>query len=231
MLVVPFANVLVVAAHLGRRLGYSGELLRRCVSRWLGTAAPAALAVSVLLGSSRSRSSLPGGIFVVHSRRRNAAIVTRVSAPLRREWCLAMEAAVGKKKTQGRQVRLELSSRRQRSRRLLLWIPLRRIPFGVVLAQIAGVDRWALLAALLGVECLDARSGAALVGDLCSALGMPRPLRTTYPLSLIGLFFGQALPAAIGGDVVRAWLGCKTGLSACPFQSPASWRTASSGSS
>jgi glycosyltransferase 2 family protein len=83
----------------------------------------------------------------------------------------------------------------------------------VVLEQIVGVDRLALLGAFLLL------SAATLVAALrwsviLRALGSPRNIRVTYPLSLIGLFFGQALPAGVGGDVVRVWLGCKEGLSA-----------------
>ncbi len=78
--------------------------------------------------------------------------------------------------------------------------------------QIAGINRLALVAGLA------AFMGSTLVAALrwsliLSALKTPRGIGLTYPLSLIGIFFGQALPAGVGGDVVRGWLGCKSGLS------------------
>jgi uncharacterized protein (TIRG00374 family) len=94
---------------------------------------------------------------------------------------------------------------------VLLWLALRHVALGAVARQIATIAPAALVGALLIL------SGATLVAALrwsviLGALGMPRSLRVTYPLSLIGLFFGQALPAGVGGDVVRVWLGRKTGL-------------------
>ncbi len=40
------------------------------------------------------------------------------------------------------------------------------------------------------------------------AMPLPMSLKLTYT----GLFFGQALPATVGGDAVRAWLAARTGL-------------------
>jgi hypothetical protein len=38
------------------------------------------------------------------------------------------------------------------------------------------------------------------------------PLPTSLKLTYTGLFFGQVLPATVGGDAVRAWLAARTGL-------------------
>ncbi len=94
---------------------------------------------------------------------------------------------------------------------VLLWFPLRHVAIGTVFGQIALVDRQAILAALMAI--IASTVVAAIRWTLIlSALNAPRNMRVTYPLSLIGVFFGQALPAGVGGDVVRVWLACKTGL-------------------
>lgn len=94
---------------------------------------------------------------------------------------------------------------------VLLWLPLRHVALRAVIVQIAVVEKQAIAAALLAL--LAATFVAAMRWSfILAALKTPRALRITYPLSLIGIFFGQALPAGVGGDVVRAWLACKTGL-------------------
>ena len=42
--------------------------------------------------------------------------------------------------------------------------------------------------------------------------GANMPLALAVRLNFAGLFFGQVLPASVGGDVVRGWLGCRNGL-------------------
>lgn len=44
------------------------------------------------------------------------------------------------------------------------------------------------------------------------AVGLTLPLGQAVRLSLIGLFFGQVLPASVGSDAVRAWLAYRSGL-------------------
>src|SRR5579872_6074440 len=94
----------------------------------------------------------------------------------------------------------------------LLWLTLRHVALQAVVTQMGQVDRGALIMALL---TLFAATFIAAIrwAVILQALGNPRGPRITYPLSLIGLFFGQALPAGVGGDVIRAWFACKTGLS------------------
>lgn len=94
---------------------------------------------------------------------------------------------------------------------ILLWIPLRHVALGAVLAQIATIDRTPLIIALLALA-LASFVAAIRWSTILGALLTPRSLSVTYPLSLIGVFFGQALPAGIGGDVVRAWLARRTGM-------------------
>lgn len=94
---------------------------------------------------------------------------------------------------------------------VLLWLTLRHVALRAVLAQMAVIDRGWVLAALL-ILAASTFVAAFRWSVILTALSMPRGLRVTYPLSLIGLFFGQALPSGVGGDVMRVWLGCRTGL-------------------
>jgi glycosyltransferase 2 family protein len=94
---------------------------------------------------------------------------------------------------------------------VLLWIPLRHVAVGAVFAQIAIIDRAGLILALFALA-FASFVAALRWSTILSALLTPRSLSITYPLSLIGIFFGQALPAGIGGDVVRAWLARRTGM-------------------
>jgi glycosyltransferase 2 family protein len=94
---------------------------------------------------------------------------------------------------------------------VLLWLPLRHVALDTVLIQIAAVDWKTLLGAFL-ILAATTLAVAQRWSVILRALGMPRGLGLTYPLTLIGLFFGQALPAGVGGDVVRVWLGHKAGL-------------------
>ena len=95
---------------------------------------------------------------------------------------------------------------------VLLWLPLRHVAVGAVMNQMATINYLSLLAGLaafVGSTLVAALRWSLILG----ALKTPRAIGLTYPLSLIGIFFGQALPAGVGGDVVRVWLGCKSGLS------------------
>jgi glycosyltransferase 2 family protein len=96
---------------------------------------------------------------------------------------------------------------------VLLWLPLHHIPLGTVLAQIMAMNWADVIGALIA---LSASTAVAAIrwSVILRTLGTPRSPRITYPLSLIGLFFGQALPAGLGGDAVRAWLACRTGIPA-----------------
>lgn len=96
---------------------------------------------------------------------------------------------------------------------VLLWLPLRNVPLATVVSQIVAMD-WQNVAGALVALSASTAIAAMRWSFILGALGTPRSFRTTYPLSLIGLFFGQALPAAVGGDAVRAWLACRTGISA-----------------
>lgn len=47
---------------------------------------------------------------------------------------------------------------------------------------------------------------------LAARAGSPLSFGLALQLNFAGLFFGQVLPASVGGDVVRGWLACRAGL-------------------
>jgi uncharacterized membrane protein YbhN (UPF0104 family) len=51
---------------------------------------------------------------------------------------------------------------------------------------------------------------------LARRAGAQMTYRLALQLTFAGLFFGQVLPASIGGDVVRGWLGARNGLALQP---------------
>jgi uncharacterized membrane protein YbhN (UPF0104 family) len=94
---------------------------------------------------------------------------------------------------------------------LLAWL-LHRIDLAPLLTRLGGLDtRFAITAiALMMVQLL-------LTGWRWSAIarliGAPITPEATVRLTLIGQFFNQTLPSAIGGDAVRAWLAQREGMS------------------
>lgn len=54
---------------------------------------------------------------------------------------------------------------------------------------------------------------------LAKRAGADMPYGLALKLTLAGLFFGQVLPASIGGDVVRGWFGTRNGLAWKPVVS------------
>ena len=94
----------------------------------------------------------------------------------------------------------------------LLWLALRHVELRTLLQQIASIDRQAIVYALVTFS-LSIFVAALRWTTILIALKNQRPVSVTYPISLIGAFFGQALPAGVGGDVVRVWLATRSGLS------------------
>jgi glycosyltransferase 2 family protein len=94
---------------------------------------------------------------------------------------------------------------------VLLWLPLRHVALRAVLAEMSAVDVRAILISLL-ILCSSTLIAAIRWSVILRAIEMPRRVWSTYPMTLIGLFFSQALPAGLGGDAVRIWLGWRTGL-------------------
>ena len=93
---------------------------------------------------------------------------------------------------------------------LLLFL-LNKVQIAPVLGRFADADVAPMLAAFavfLGQMALTALRYAR-VGD---ALGAPMDSATALRLVLVGHFFGQALPSAVGGDAVRIWMATRLGI-------------------
>jgi len=93
----------------------------------------------------------------------------------------------------------------------LLWFLLHKVRLGPVLERLAEADAAALLAAFAVFLFQMALTALryARVGD---ALGAPMDAATALRLVLVGHFFGQALPSAVGGDAVRIWMATRLGI-------------------
>ena len=94
---------------------------------------------------------------------------------------------------------------------LLVYV-LRKVDIAPVLAQIRTVDRqWAAVAlAVMSMQLVVVSWRWYLVNQLVSAR---MRFEQVFRLMLIGQFFNQVLPSAVGGDAVRAWLASREGVS------------------
>lgn len=87
-----------------------------------------------------------------------------------------------------------------------------RVSFAPLLERLERIDPlWlaAALAVFLGQLLLTGWRYALI----CRAIGAVLPTREAVRLVLIGQFFSQTLPSAIGGDAVRAWMTTRHGIS------------------
>lgn len=94
---------------------------------------------------------------------------------------------------------------------LLGWL-LHRIDLAPLLARVGSLDPALSLAAvaLMMAQLLLTGWRWALIAR---TIGAPLTREATIRLTLIGQFFNQTLPSAIGGDAVRAWLAQREGMS------------------
>lgn len=87
----------------------------------------------------------------------------------------------------------------------LLWYVASRIDFAESLSRIARLDPgWGILA--LAVIALVFLLGCTRWFAFLRVLGVKADYRLSLRLYLISMFFGQTLPASVGGDAVRIWL-------------------------
>ncbi len=93
----------------------------------------------------------------------------------------------------------------------LIAILFRNQNIGSVFTQILRIDPAALGLAIVALALIPPTL-ALRWSVILRAMATPRDFRTTFPLTMIGQFFNQALPSAVGGDVVRIWLLSKTGI-------------------
>ena len=94
---------------------------------------------------------------------------------------------------------------------LIVWL-LHRIDLVPLLQRMGSIDLIVTFAAIVVMlaQLLVAGWRWAMIGRI---IGTPLTRDTTIRLTLIGQFFNQTLPSAIGGDAVRAWLLSRQGPS------------------
>jgi uncharacterized membrane protein YbhN (UPF0104 family) len=93
----------------------------------------------------------------------------------------------------------------------LIWLLVRNRDLGGLAREMLAVEPLALAAAAAGLFALLLPQ-ALRWSAVLEAMGHPRGLRVSLPLTMIGLFFSQTLPTSIGGDGVRAWELHRDGL-------------------
>jgi glycosyltransferase 2 family protein len=95
---------------------------------------------------------------------------------------------------------------------LLGWL-LSRIDAAPLLARVGDIDPWltaAAIAVMMGQLLVTGWRWSLIARDI----GAPLSRAVIVRLTLIGQFFNQTLPSAIGGDAVRAWLAAREGIPA-----------------
>ncbi|OIQ92518.1 hypothetical protein GALL_255100 [mine drainage metagenome] len=92
-----------------------------------------------------------------------------------------------------------------------IWYLSRKVDLGAALGVCRGVHPGWLLAAMLlqGVQMLVCGGRWSLV---LRAARLAMPVFQATRLYMIGLFFGQVLPGAVGGDAIRVWKAHQNGL-------------------
>ncbi len=89
---------------------------------------------------------------------------------------------------------------------LLLWIVLRRVDLGELVALFGrGVDRWPLLMVGLALPALGLLTAACRWGLLLRPQGITARMPKLFAAHLVGSFFNQFFPSTIGGDLARSW--------------------------
>jgi uncharacterized protein (TIRG00374 family) len=95
---------------------------------------------------------------------------------------------------------------------LLGWL-LSRIDLGPVLVRLSRIDPFWTLAAVAIMTAQVLLTGWRW-GLIARAIDSPIGMEPALRLTLVGHFFSQTLPSAIGGDAVRAYLVTREGMSA-----------------
>lgn len=94
---------------------------------------------------------------------------------------------------------------------LLIWLVFRHQDVRALMDRMRMVNYSALAVGAGIFGCLTL-SLALRWSAILGALGYVSGPRFTFPLVLIGQFFNQALPSAVGGDALRVWLAYRSGL-------------------
>jgi len=98
----------------------------------------------------------------------------------------------------------------------LLYLALRKVNL-LDLASRINIASLGWIGAAIAVTFLQILMGVLRWCEIGAACGAPLPVRQAMRFNLIGTFFNQTLPSAIGGDAVRLWLVARAG---------AGWRAA-----
>lgn len=88
---------------------------------------------------------------------------------------------------------------------LLLWLLFRRIDYTATLRHLRDITPFTAIVGLL-LLCAAIALATARWKIVLRSIGQRLTKWSLFRLNLIGLFFNQALPSAIGGDGMRAWL-------------------------
>jgi glycosyltransferase 2 family protein len=99
----------------------------------------------------------------------------------------------------------------------LLYLALRKVDLLELATRINNLASFAWIAAAIAVTFLQIFVGVLRWREIGAECGAPLLTRQAMRYNLIGAFFNQTLPSAIGGDAVRLWLVARAG---------AGWRAA-----
>jgi glycosyltransferase 2 family protein len=99
----------------------------------------------------------------------------------------------------------------------LLYFALRKIDLLALFSRINNFGSLLWIAAAISVSFFQIFVGVLRWREISAECGAPLMLRQAMRYNVIGTFFNQTLPSAIGGDAVRLWLVARAG---------AGWRAA-----
>jgi hypothetical protein len=99
----------------------------------------------------------------------------------------------------------------------LLYLALRKVDLLALFSRINNLDSLVWIGIAISVTFLQIFIGVLRWREISDECGAPLLLRQAMRYNVIGTFFNQTLPSAIGGDAVRLWLVARAG---------AGWRAA-----
>jgi uncharacterized membrane protein YbhN (UPF0104 family) len=99
----------------------------------------------------------------------------------------------------------------------LLYLALRKVDLVELASRVNNLTSFAWIAVAIAVTFLQLFIGVLRWREISAECGAPLLTREATRYNLIGAFFNQTLPSAIGGDAVRLWLVARAG---------AGWRAA-----
>src|ERR1700748_1409098 len=89
----------------------------------------------------------------------------------------------------------------------LLYLALRKIDLLALFSRINNIGSLPWIRASLRVMFLQIFIGVLRWREISAECGAPLALRQAMRYNVIGAFFNQTLPSAIGGDAGRLWVG------------------------